>query len=73
MIAINPLNIQHPTNIIEILHHRSNKYSSQEVLGDIQAIITNFLPHASPPILLQWCRCRGGFCLLGHNPIHILR
>ena len=44
-----------------------------KILGDIQAIITNFLPHASPPILLQSCRCRGGFCLLGHNLIHIPR
>lgn len=44
-----------------------------KILGDIQAIITNFLPHASPPILLQSCRYHGGFCLPDHNPDHIPR
>ena len=50
-----------------------NKRSCYKIFGNIYKIIAQFLPHASPPILLQWCRCRGGFCLLGHNPIHILR
>ncbi len=43
--------IKKEMRISKISHQYCNKYSCHEILGNIHAIITHFLPHLSLPIL----------------------